>query len=698
MTEGSLLVEVAGLDFAYRHGDGWLRVLHGVSFTICRGEAFGLVGESGCGKSTVAYQLLAYHRETSRVEGGHILFQGVDLHGLDRPALDRLRGNRASLVPQNPTTALSPGMRVGRQIVEVLQFHGACPGAEEARVVELFRLVGLPDPATIGRRYPHQLSGGQQQRVCIAMALACEPDLVVLDEPTTGLDVTTQEQIVELLADLRARLGMSMLYVTHDLGVLAQIADRVGVMYAGRMVEVAPTEELFSRPRHPYTRGLIASIPQIENVNRSADIVLRGLLKRDELPAGCPFEPRCDHAEAACATDVQSLDTVGEGHVVACRRWRALPPPPALAAKGGTPGAPPPSTAEPLLDVDGICVGYGGRRRWAWFRRTSVPNAVQDLSFTIRAGETFALVGESGSGKSTVARAVSGLLDPRQGSIRYDGQKLPGLVEARSRELRRRIQYIFQNPDASLNPRARIGAILARPLELFFDLDRAAVDRRVAGALEAVRLDGSYAARYPDELSGGERQRVAIARALVAESTLLLCDEILSGLDVSVQANVLALLQRLRRERQLSMLFISHDLSVVRSLADRIGVLFRGQLMEVGDVEDLFSPPLHPYTYDLLMAVPSMHRTFGRRSQPPAAKGATGTSGCVFAGRCAWQLGSLCEDRPPPWRDVTPRHRIRCHIDLPDLVARVKGDLAHLTMAADADRVTAEAGADANLA
>ena len=324
MSDAAPLVEVADLDFAYRHGDGWLRVLHGVSFTIHRGEAFGLVGESGCGKSTVAYQLLGLHREGSRIEGGRILFQGQDLQGLSRSALARLRGNRISLVPQNPTTALSPAMKVGRQVIEVLQYHAAHAGAEKERAIELFQLAGLPSPETIGNRYPHQLSGGQQQRVCIAMALACQPDLVVLDEPTTGLDVTTQEQIVELLADLRSRLGMSMLYVTHDLGVLAQIADRVGVMYAGRMVETAPVRELFDRPRHPYTRGLIASIPQIETTERSTSLVLRGLLKRDELPPGCPFQPRCDFAEAICATEVQRLEAVGGNHAVACRRWRVL--------------------------------------------------------------------------------------------------------------------------------------------------------------------------------------------------------------------------------------------------------------------------------------------------------------------------------------------------------------------------------------
>jgi peptide/nickel transport system ATP-binding protein len=362
---GAALVEVQDLSVAYHHNDGWLRVVDGVSFTIAKGEAFGLVGESGCGKSTVAYHLLGYRRPGSRVESGRILFDGVDLLRLERPALDTLRGDRVSLVPQNPTTALSPGMRVGEQIAEVLRWHGRKreTGGGGPRIVELFGLVGLPEPERIGRRYPHQLSGGQQQRVTIAIALACAPDLLVLDEPTTGLDVTTQEQIILLLADLRARLGMSMLYVTHDLGVLAEIADRVGVMYAGHLVEIAPTDVLFSQPRHPYARGLSASIPRLDDAPRPVGRPLRGMLRRDEIPPGCAFYPRCDFAEPSCAKNVQRLEAVAPGHAVACERWREIGP--QALVSGPIEAARPRATAPaPLLALEDVSLAYGGRSSW----------------------------------------------------------------------------------------------------------------------------------------------------------------------------------------------------------------------------------------------------------------------------------------------------------------------------------------------
>jgi len=673
------LLQVVDLDVSYRQQSGWQPVLYKINFTIARGEALGLVGESGCGKSTAALQLLGYRHPASRVDGGRVLFKGRDLLRLGRSQLDELRGDRISFVPQNPTTALNPGIRVGEQVAETLMVHGgaADSGPPAERASELFGLVGLPEPARIGHRYPHQLSGGQQQRVCIAMALACDPDLVVLDEPTTGLDVTTQEQIIELLIDLRRRIGMSMLYVTHDLGVLAEIADRVGVMYAGHMVEIAPTADVFGQPRHPYTRGLIASVPRIDQPHEAKARPLRGLLRREELPPGCPFQPRCDFAEASCVERHQSLDLVAPGHEVACQRWRALGAP-AVAIAGEAEPVRRAEAEPPLLALEDLTLAYGVGG--GWLARLSARRpfvAVKKMSFVIARGETFALVGESGSGKSTVARAVSGLLAPAEGRILLKGQPLPALVEARSGDQRRRIQYIFQNPDASLNPRARIGDILARPLQMFYDLDPRAVRERVGKALADTRLDARYAHRFPDQLSGGERQRVAIARALIAEPELLLCDEVLSALDVSVQANILDLLRRLRQDHKVAMLFISHDLAVVRQIADRVAVMYRGELMEMGATADVFTPPFHPYTHSLILAVPSLERGQERRmldripANPPSP-----TRACAFAGRCPWQPGSICESEPPPWRRTAGGKAIRCHLSLPELAARAGAALS----------------------
>jgi peptide/nickel transport system ATP-binding protein len=643
------LVEVRDLSVAYRRGDGWSRVVDTVSFAVVPGEVFGLVGESGCGKSTIALQLLGYRHPSLKVEGGTVLFKGEAVTGMTRAGLDRLRGDRIAFVPQNPTTALNPGIRIGAQLAEpvVAHHHAETRAATQARMAETLALVGLPSDAAFLRRYPHQLSGGQQQRICIAMALACDPDLLVLDEPTTGLDVTTQEQILYLLNRVRARIGLAMLYVTHDLALLSQIADRIGVMYAGHMVEYAPTREIFLQPKHPYTQGLIASIPGIPATTQP----LRGLLRRQILPRGCPFAPRCDHATDRCHAEPQQLAPVDATSAVACWRWRDIVP---------EPGAPePPSVSHakpgmPVLALDGVSVVYGSAAHR--FR------AANDVSFEIAEGEVFALVGESGSGKSTLAKAISGLEAPASGRIALRGTALAAKVHQRSAEHLRLVQYVFQNPDASLNPRTRIGTSIARPLEHFFGSGAEDARDKVAAALGDVRLDESYAARFPDQLSGGERQRVAIARALAAEPALLLCDEILSALDVSVQANVLALLRRLKAEHGIAMLFISHDLAVVRLLADRVCVLYGGEVMEIGPADKVFAPPYHPYTYTLLNAVPVP-------LTPPAVPPQRSTSkpprrdepGCVYAGRCPWQVGAICETEQPPWQE-SDGVRLRCHI------------------------------------
>ncbi|MBC7811044.1 MAG: dipeptide ABC transporter ATP-binding protein [Burkholderiales bacterium] len=671
------LIEVAGLTIDFWNQDRWVNVVKRVTFAVNRGEAVGLVGESGCGKTTTAYTLLGYQRPNSRIREGKINFDGRDLLKLRGSALQQIRGKRISLVPQNPTTALSPGMPIGRQILEVLNAHHIATNEAErkAHVYDLLAQVRLPDTEATALKFPHQLSGGQQQRVVIAMALACNPELLVLDEPTTGLDVTTQAQILELLARLRAEHGMAMLYVTHDLGVVNVICDHVGVMYAGELVEDAPTRELFANPRHPYTRGLIASVPRVRTINQRQATPLRGLLQRSELPQGCPFAPRCDFALPKCFTDPQTLTTVSVKHRAACWRWPEIP---ALArtqptADANRSNADP--NGAPILEARKIDAAYDFTRPHPFARRSARRNVVQDVSFDIRPRETFALVGESGSGKSTIARAVAGLLVPVDGSITFEGRDIVRAVQRRDKEQRREIQLVFQNPDASLNPRQRVRQIIGQPLRFFFGLQGDELRLRVEQLLDDVRLDRSYVSRFPDELSGGERQRVAIARALAAEPKLMLCDEILSALDVSVQASILELLRVLQVEHNLAYLFISHDLAVVRSLAHRVGVLYRGQLCEVGQVEEVYSPPYHPYTHMLLLAVPEIavdsdaHSLTISRSdaEPNAPQHATA---CPFADRCPWKLGPICDEVAPPWQATSDTHALRCHIPLADLRQR----------------------------
>lgn len=544
------VVKVEHLSVDYASDRGWTRAVDDVSFEIATGEALGLAGESGSGKTTVAYTLMGEQRGASRIDGGRVLFRGRDIFGLPRNELTAIRGRSIGFVPQNPMASLTPSMKVGGQIGEMLRFHEvAVPQGIHARVLELLDSVGIPDPASAARRYPHELSGGQQQRVAIAMALACRPDLIILDEPTTGLDVTTQKRILELLAGLKRETGVSMLYVSHDLASLSQICERLAVMQKGRLVEVAATGALFERPRHDYTRKLIAAIPRID------------------VPPADRLEP-----------------TQAEARV-------------------------------PLLEVEALSVSYARRGLFGFGGIPAGFDAVKAVSFSVGRGETFALIGESGSGKSSIARAVAGLTAPRAGTIRFAGGALPALAGRRPLAMRQKIQIVFQNPDSSLNPRKTVRSILARPLRMFGRLDAAGRERRVIELLESVRLPAAYADRRPHQLSGGERQRVAIARALAAEPELIICDEILSALDVSVQASILQLLETLQRERGLTYLFISHDLAVVRWFAREIGVLRQGAFSELGETETTLNAPTSPYTIQLLDAVPRI----GVAPSPPAS-------------------------------------------------------------------------------
>ncbi|WP_209519222.1 MULTISPECIES: ABC transporter ATP-binding protein [unclassified Frigoribacterium] len=553
------VVSVDDLSISYAAGRREVPVVRGVSFTVEPGRALGLVGESGSGKSTVARTLLAHLRRGSRIVGGSVTVDGQDVFALDDAATRALRGGTAALVAQNAGQALTPSMRVGQQLREALESHGL-PGGHD-RVLELVRHVRLPDPETIVRRYPHQLSGGQQQRIAIAMAVAARPRLLVLDEPTTALDVVTQSAVLALIRDLAVELGMAIVLVSHDMGVVSTMADEIAVMRDGEIVEHRPTAELFADPRHEYTRELLASIPSASGAAGAGS-------------AG--VEPPTDQRTTSKGGSLIS-------------RWLGRH---AEEPRGGGSHLAP--AAPPVVAARDLVVRYG----------RSMPAAVDGVSFDIGRRETLAVVGESGSGKSTLATALAGLIPAESGSFAFHGSDgvesdLTQPVARRTLALRRSVQLVFQNADTSLNPRRTVGAAIARPLKLFTG---SATTERVAELLVEVGLTPDFAARLPAQLSGGQRQRVGIARALAAGPDLIIADEITTALDVRVQAGVLDLLTTLRDEKGLSCLFISHDLAVVRGVADRVAVMTGGRIVEIGSTEDVFRGPNHPYTRTLLEA------------------------------------------------------------------------------------------------
>ena len=570
-------------------------VVEGVTFDVAAGEIVGLVGESGSGKTTTALSLLGYTRPGVVIGRGTVEVGGESVLDRDRRSLRGLRGKTVSYVPQDPGGSLNPSMRVGDAIMDVLRAHRAGARSDESVRSALERVELGTDPR-FAHRYPHQLSGGQQQRVTIAMACVCDPPVAVLDEPTTGLDVLTQDRILAELRRLRDEDGMAMVYVTHDLAVVSQMADRIVVMYAGRIVEDGPAAEVIERPRHPYTRALVEAIPDVRHPR-----ALRGIagvsVGVGDWPSGCAFAPRCAHRQLRCQEALPELEETVPGHHVRCMRWMELDlheaAPRTARDERRDAGA-----APPLLAVSALEARYRSSR--------SARPAVDAVSFAVEPGHCVALVGESGSGKTTIGRCIAGLHVPASGTISFDGVAIAGAARKRPLEVRRRIQIVFQNPFESLNPRQRVRTAIVRPLRVLRRLDRAAAEREVGELLERVKLPARLADRFPVELSGGERQRVAIARALAARPDLLICDEVTSALDVSVQAAVLELLQELKRELHLSMLFITHNLGVVACVADTVLVLDQGSLCETGAVADVLASPSHDYTRRLLAAAPCL--------------------------------------------------------------------------------------------
>jgi peptide/nickel transport system ATP-binding protein len=569
-------------------------VISDVSFDIARGEILGVVGESGSGKTTVGLALLGHARRGLRISGGSVMLAGHDLVTLDEEQRRQLRGWVVSYVPQDPASSLNPALRVGLQLREVLQAHD--PDADHSgRIAEMMREVALPDNRSFLRRYPHELSGGQQQRIGLAMAFANRPRLIVLDEPTTGLDVTTQAHVLSTVRELAKLHNVAALYVSHDLAVVATLATRVAVMYAGRVVELGRADELFVSAGHPYTRRLIGAIPRLTGGRSLVGIPGRALAPSDR-PTGCGFAPRCSLRIAQCDEAVPELRPISTDHSVRCIRAELV-----LAQEQSKIGdliEMPAAAGEdvPALRLENVVASYGRHE------------VVHSVSLSLAARECLALVGESGSGKTTVARSIAGLHHGWTGTISLCGSDLQVSARRRSRDARRQIQYIFQNPYGSLNPRRTVGQIIAQPLRIFGTASGREASMRVAEMLERVSLTAATARRYPDQLSGGERQRVAIARALVCNPTVLICDEVTSALDVSVQAAIVELLGNLQRDLGLSMLFITHNLPLVRSIAQRVAVMHNGSITELGDVEKVLASPSQPYTQQLLADTPSLEK------------------------------------------------------------------------------------------
>jgi peptide/nickel transport system ATP-binding protein len=683
------LLQVDALTVSYRQGKRWLDAVREATLEIAAGEIYGLVGESGSGKSTLALAIMNYLSEDGAVRQGSIRLRGRELTTLSRAEMQPLWQHDLKLIPQNPLASLNPSLRISEQIIEALD-PAMSPVARRARAVELLTQVRLAGPERILSSYPHQLSGGQQQRVLIAMALSGEPSLLVMDEPTTNLDVTTEAAILELVRDLIARTGSAVLYVTHNLGVVAQLCNRVAVLYGGELVEDATVTELFQRPLHPYTQTLLNGVPRLGLHKHDAPLqpIPGQIPQLHALPRGCIFTPRCPIAIERCAQERPALEMALPGRCVRCHRWEEMLAGIMPMRQAGSESVTERSAVatETILEVSQLRKEYETSRTGAQIlmrKAAQKVRAVNDLDLQIQRGETLGLVGESGSGKSTAARCIMGLIERDGGEIRLLDIPLAPALSQREPQTLRRLQMILQSPDDALNPYVRVGDALRRPLLRLAGIARTEAEQAIANLLVAVKLNPMYAERMPDQLSGGEKQRVAIARAFAAQPDLLVLDESVSGLDVSVQAAILNLLNELQQENHSAYLFISHDLAVVSYLADTIAVIYLGQLMEVGRTEQLLAPPYHPYTEALLSAVPVADPSADRQPillEEDVPSPIDLPSGCPFHTRCHRRAHlpdpTICVDQKPPWRTTEQGDRIFCHIPLDEL-CQLQNDLVH---------------------
>jgi peptide/nickel transport system ATP-binding protein len=673
------ILEVKNLSVSFMTRDFELRVIEDLSLTIAPGESYGIVGESGCGKSTLAYSIMGYLGRSGVIRSGSISLEGKEVTRLKGEELRRLRGAKIAMVYQEPMSALNPSLTIGRQLKEILIYHQqASNSVAYERAVQVLRSVKIPDPETMMLRYPHQISGGQQQRVVIAMAFLAKPSLLLLDEPTTALDVTVQAAVIEMLGELSRENGTSLVYISHNLGLIRHVCKRVGVMYAGQLVEEGTIDDVFNHPRHPYTQKLFECLPRLDASRHVHPLLpIRGeVMRLQERGAGCHFAPRCDHArQGLCETGVIAMQRLSEGnsHAVRCLRWHEIEHASMVADV-----LPPTSSLHDraILQVDGLNKTYTQNSNMmsgllSGNSTTAVP-ANANVSFDARRGETVAIVGESGCGKTTLAKIVTGLETASGGKVLFNGSDIAAIpVGRRGKELLLSLQMIFQNPDSTLNPSHSVGWALGRAVRKLRGIgNRVHVSRSVDELLRIVQLSCDFAGRKPQRLSGGQKQRVAIARAFAGNPAMVIADEPVSSLDVSIQAAIVKLLGEIQSRHDTALLFITHDLALVRYIADHVVVMYLGQIMESGPTDKIFQPPYHPYTEALLSSVPIADLGVTKRKlllegETPSA--ANIPKGCPFATRCPAKLGSICEDIPPPVIENGPDHRIRCHIPLQEL-------------------------------
>ncbi len=669
---------------AYKVRGGEIEAVQNVSFEINRGETHGIVGESGCGKSTVAWAVLNFLGANGYVKRGSIKFQGQELVGVTGEELRRLRGDQIAMVYQDPMQALNPSMRLGDQMSEVLTVHRGMELKEaNKRCIEMLERVYMPDAANVMKRYPHQISGGQQQRVVIAMALLNNPALLIMDEPTTALDVTVEAAVLDLIAELRRDFDTAIMYITHNLGVVARVSTRVGVMYAGEMVERATVEQIYKNPFHPYTQGLIRCVPKLgADKAKSVLYPIRGRVPPpDNRPVGCVFGPRCDYIQERCREERPQLRQMPNGAMTRCHFAEEID------ASQWTPSEDiiPPSidvkefAAESIISVDDLKKYYevqgSSLRDVIGLGEKRYVKAVESASFDIPKGTTLGVVGESGCGKSTLIKTIIGLEDTTSGEAKFLGFDITDDISKRDESLIQELQMVFQNPDSTMNPSYTVGQQIGRPMQRFKTTPKDEIRGEVVKLLEAMRLGENYFDRLPRQLSGGEKQRVGIARALASHPDLVLCDEPVSALDVSVQAAILNLLLEVQQEFNTTLIFIAHDLSVVRFFSDQVAVMYLGQIMEIGPAEAIYTPPYHPYSEALLSAVPipdptAVQKHIRLEGNVPSA--INPPSGCRFHTRCPRRElladgGKICEIEIPPWREAAEGHRIFCHLPLETL-------------------------------